>query len=233
MPVKEIAETGFEERDAAPPPWEGCYPTATAARLTGAPPAAFYALNRRGIIRRDAVAYNLFDFSDQPSRIGYGLTDLMLVKLLRGRRNQQLNPETLAQALRQLFREHGGVNNPAWQQAPLYVRGRQVYAGKPEDGAAAESVRHGRLQTLPARELFAPEALYLVPAPFRDYVEIDPAVRGGEPVLRHRFGILTSLLAAMHGNGKSCAEIAKSYAPIPQKAIEKAIEYEHWLDRVA
>lgn len=231
MPVKEIAETEFEERDD-PPPWEGCYPTATAARLTGAPPAAFYALNRRGIIRRDAVAYNLFDFSDRPSRIGYGLTDLMLVKLLRGRRNQQLNPETLAQALRQLFREHGGVNNPAWQQAPLYVRGRQVYAHNPED-RTAESGRGGRLQTRPARELFDPEALYLVPAPFRDYVEIDPAVRGGEPVLRHRLAILTSPLAAMHGRGKSCAEIAKSYAPIPQKAIEKAIEYEHWLDRVA
>lgn len=232
MPVKEIAESEFEERDAAPPSWEGCYPTATAARLTGAPPAAFYALTRRGIIRRDAAAYNLFDFSDRPSRIGYGLTDLMLVKLLRGRRNRQLNPETLTQALRQLFREHGGVNNPAWQQAPLYVQGRQVYAHNPED-RTAESGRGGRLQTRPARELFDPEALYLVPAPFRDYVEIDPAVRGGEPVLRHRLAILTSLLAAMHEGGKSCAEIAKSYAPIPQKAIEKAIEYEHWLDRVA
>ena len=229
MPVKEIAETAFMERDGAPP-WDGCYPTATAARLTGAPPSAFYALQRRGIIRRDAKAYNVFEFSDRPSRIGYGLTDLMLVKLLRGRRNQRLNPETLAQALRQLFQEHGGVNNPAWQQAPLYVQGRQVYAQKPAADAAGGG---GRLRTLPARELFDPEALHLVPTPFRDYVEINPAVRGGEPVLRHRLCVMTSLLAAIHGRGKSCAEIAESYAPIPQKTIEKAIEYEHWLDRVA
>ena len=232
MPVKEIAETEFMERDGAPP-WDGCYPVATAARLTGAPPAAFYALQSRGIIHRDATAYSLFAFSDRPSRIGYGLTDLMIVKLLRGRRNKRLNPETLAQALRQLFREHGGVNNPAWQQAPLYVQGRRVYAQKPAAEVAAAGGAAGRLWTLPARELFDPEALHLVPTPFRDYVEINPEVSGGEPVLRHRFCIMTSLLAAIHERGKSCAEIAKSYAPIPQKTIEKAIEYEHWLDRAA
>lgn len=231
MPVKEIAKTEFMERDGSSP-WDGCYPVATAARLTGAPPAAFYALQSRGIIRRDATAYSVFEFSDRPSRIGYGLTDLMIVKLLRGRRNKRLNPETLAQALRQLFREHGGANNPAWQQAPLYVQGRQVYAQKPAAAAAAAGAA-GRLRTLPARELFDPEALHLVPTPFRDYVEINPAVSGGDPVLRHRLCIMTSLLAAIHSGGKSCAEIAKSYAPIPQKAIEKAIEYEHWLDRVA
>lgn len=231
MTVKAIAATQCNESDSGRP-WDGCYPTTTAARLTGAPRSAFYALNRQGIIRRDAAAYSLFDPGDQPSRIGYGLTDLMIVKLLRGRRNKQLNPKALAQALRRLFQEHGGVNNPAWQQAPLYLHNRQVYAQKPDDWDAAAANCPGKNRTVPARELFHPEALSLVPLRFRDYVEIDPAVKGGEPVLRHRSCILTSLLAAMHDGGKSCSEIARRYISVPQNTIEKAVDYEHWLDRI-
>ena len=232
MSVKAIEAAQFNEIDSGYP-WDGCYPTTAAARLTGAPRSAFYALNRQGIIRRNAAAYNLFDPADRPSRIGYSLTDLMIVKLLRGRRNKQLNPHSLAQALRQLFQEHGGANNPAWQQAPLYRRGRQVYAQKPNDWAAAADKGPGKNQTLPARELFHPDALSLVPPPFRDYVAIDPAVQGGEPVLRHRLCILTSLLAAMHERGKSYSEIARQYPLVPQKTVAKAIEYEHWLDRIS
>ena len=218
--------------------WDGCYPVGQASRLTGVPRATLYAWKKQGIISPDAEAYSLFDFDEKPSRVGYSLTDLAIIKLLRGLRNKRLDRKTLAQALRQLLREHGGVNNPAWQQAQLYLSGKEVYAHKPDgwDGESEAKVagagRRGKRRVATPLDLFEEEALYLVPESFRAYVQVDPEIMGGDPMLR-RYYIPTSLLAAMYRQGTSYAEIARLYAPIPQKTLEKAIEYELNLDRVA
>ena len=81
-------------------------------------------------------------------------------------------------------------------------------------------------------DLFEEEAALLVPRDFRDYVEINPEVMDGQPVVKDT-RIPTSTLAMMAEQGISSTELASLYSPVPADTIEKAIQYERSLDRIA
>jgi uncharacterized protein (DUF433 family) len=53
---------------------------------------------------------------------------------------------------------------------------------------------------------------------------------GGQPVVRGT-RVPTSILAMLKAQGKSLKELTRLYSPIPKGAIEKAIEYEDFLDK--
>ena len=228
------SKTGIS-KGSAPPAWDGCYPTGQASRLTGVPRSTLNKWKRDGLIFPHAEAYSLFDLSDKPSRTGYGLTDLTVMRLLRGLRDKRIDRKMMAGALRELFLRNGGVNGPAWRQAPLYLRGREVYLDGP-DGLLGDNEKampgSGEILETTVANLFEEDTLWLVPERFRDHVVIDPEVMGGEPVVKNT-RLMTSLILAMLKHGQTPAEIANHYAPIPSESIEKAIEYEHWLDRIA
>ena len=52
---------------------------------------------------------------------------------------------------------------------------------------------------------------------------------GGQPVVRGT-RLPTSILAILKEKGKTLRDIARLYSPIPKRTIEKAIEYETFLD---
>lgn len=58
-----------------------------------------------------------------------------------------------------------------------------------------------------------------------EYVEINPEVMGGQPVIRDT-RVPTSILATLREQGKSIAELVRLYQPVSRKLIVKALEYE-------
>ena len=94
------------------------------------------------------------------------------------------------------------------------------------------ATKYGQKLMLRPLELFEEEAGILIPKDFAEYVEIDPNVMDGQPVVRNT-RIPTSTLAMMAEQGISHTELAALYSQVPVETIEKAIQYEHSLDRVA
>jgi uncharacterized protein (DUF433 family) len=73
------------------------------------------------------------------------------------------------------------------------------------------------------------DASIIVPPQFRKYVQVKPKIMGGEPVIRDT-RIPTATIVALLAN-HDISELKKLYKRIPPEKIEKAIEYEKYLDR--
>ena len=73
------------------------------------------------------------------------------------------------------------------------------------------------------------EGSLLIPKDYRAYVEIDPTIMGGQPVV-HGTRVPTSILGMLKKQGRTVPELARLYFPIPRITIAKAIEYEAFLD---
>ncbi len=73
------------------------------------------------------------------------------------------------------------------------------------------------------------EASIIVPPQFRKYVQVKPEIMGGEPVIRDT-RIPTATIVALLAN-HDIDELKKLYRRISPDKIEKAIEYERYLDR--
>ncbi len=80
-------------------------------------------------------------------------------------------------------------------------------------------------------ELVEEEGALLVPKQFSEYIEINPDVMDGEPVIKDT-RVPTSILATMSAEGMPITELAELYSPISAIAIEKAIEFEENIEEV-
>lgn len=208
--------------------WNGYYSTSQVARLAGIPGSTLYKWKRKGIVRPTVQIFS----GDKLVEEGYSYADLAIIKLLRGLRNKQINLRSLAIVLRHLFDRLGSFNNPEWELSHIYILGKEVYAQKPDEWDTTVATRHGQKLMLRFAELFEEEAGILVPKDFENYVEINPDIMDGQPVVRNT-RLPTATLAMMHQQGSSYSELAELYAPIPRRTIQKAIEYELNLDKAA
>ena len=68
-----------------------------------------------------------------------------------------------------------------------------------------------------------------MPPQFRKYVQVKPEVMGGEPVIRDTRLPTATVVALLVKH--DIDELKKLYRRIPPESIEKAIEYERYLDR--
>ena len=69
----------------------------------------------------------------------------------------------------------------------------------------------------------------LLPEGFSNCISIQPNVMSGEPVLRNT-RIPTATVAAKFKKGVSIDRLTELYDPIPRQCIERAIEYEKYLN---
>jgi len=214
------------------PEWQGFYPTSQVSRLARVPRRTLYEWRRRGIIAPSIALRNEHgDIVDA----GYSYADLAIIKIMRALRDDQLDLASVHIALRHLF-DRLGPPSQGWAYAHVYIKDNSVYAEKQDEWDITAATQFGQKTARPLfgnmfeelLELEEPGAI-LVPEDFRRYVEIDPSVMGGEPVVKNT-RIPTSILAAQRGRGKSLAQLARAYRPVAKKAIAKAIEYEEFLD---
>ena len=205
--------------------WDGFYSTAQVARLAGVPRSTLYAWKKKGIIGPSIAVHS----EDKLVEEGYSYADLAIIRLLRGLKDKQLTRKSLIVALRHLLERFGSFDNRRWEQAHLYVLDKEVYAQKPDEWDATVATRGGQRLLLTPPQLFEEEAGILIPKSFRDYVEIDPKIMDGLPVVANT-RIPTTTLAMMHEQGVSFSELADLYFPIPRETLEMAVEYERSLD---
>ena len=78
-------------------------------------------------------------------------------------------------------------------------------------------------------DLFEEEASLLVPRDFAAFVEINPDIMQGMPVIRNT-RIPTSVVSMMAEQGTDLDELEVLYAPTPRISLERAIDFERILD---
>lgn len=207
--------------------WQGFYSTTQVSRLAGIPKRTLYAWKTKGIIAPSVQIIGAAGVKEE----GYSYADLAIIKLMRGLRDRQLNLRSVAVALRHLFDRFGPPSGPQWQNAHVYLTGKVVDAQKPDNWGVTVATMGGqkRMEVI-VGELFEEEAALLVPRSFADYVEIDPNVMEGMPVVRNT-RIPTSVLAMMDDQGASLDELEDLYAPTPRDFLRMGVEFERTLDK--
>ena len=211
--------------------WQGFYSTPQVARLTQVPLSTLYDWKARKII---SPSMRVMDGKNQVLD-GYSYADLTIIKILRALREDKLDLRHAGIALRHLW-ERLGQPSHGWADAQVFIVGSRIYAVKQDDWETTVATQFG--QKIEAR-LFGDlidilqepkeEGSLLVPKDYRLYVEIDPAIMGGQPVV-HGTRVPTSILGMLKKQGRTVTELAKLYFPIPRTTIAKAIEYEAFLD---
>jgi len=172
----------------------------------------------------------------QVEDVGFSYADLTIIKIMKAYREEQFDLKSIVMALQHLF-ERLGPPRTGWADAKVYVFGNKIFAHKPDAWDVTAATQGGtRVETRVFGDLFSElreleeEGEILVPSAFRPYVEIDPAIMGGEPVVRDT-RLPTSILLDLKEKGRTLAQIARLYEPISRKFIEKAIEFEEYLSQ--
>ena len=206
--------------------WEGFYSTTQVSRLAGIPRRTLYDWKKRGIVTPSVQ----FIDGEQVVDEGYSFADLAIIKLMRGLRTKRLNLRSVVAALRHLYERFGPPTREGWTDTHVYIVGKDVYAQGQDEWDTTVANKHGqRAETLVLGGLCEEEAAILIPKGFELYVEIDPNVMGGQPVVKGT-RILTSTIAMMSDQGASLSELENLYDPIPRQTIDKSIQYEKTLD---
>lgn len=211
--------------------WQGFYSTAQVSRLAQFPLSTLYEWKRRGIITPDIEVTN--EHGDVVDH-GYSYADLTIIKIMRAAGDERLDLKSVHTTLSHLF-ERLGPPSRGWADAKVYLVGNRVFAEKSDEWDVTAATQSGqkaerRLFGDMFEELKALEepGAILIPKDYRAFVQINPAIMGGDPVVRNS-RIPTSMLVMLWNRGKSLSELAKLYR-IPKRFIEKAIDYERFLD---
>jgi len=213
--------------------WQGLYSTSQVSRLARIPVSTLYEWRRRRIIRPSLEFISKGLVADE----GYSYSDLTLIRILKALRDKHLDFDSAAKALRHMY-ERLGPPNKGWANEKVYVVGNRIYVDKPDEWEITDATELGQkiMETL-FSDIFEElrdmdeEASIIVPPHFRKYVQVKPEIMGGEPVIRDT-RIPTSTIVALLAN-HDINELKKLYRRIPPEKIEKAIEYESYLDRQA
>lgn len=219
------------KRVAVSDKWQGLYSTAQVSRLARIPVSTLYEWRRRSIIRPSLELIEGGSVADE----GYSYSDLTLVRIIKALRDKHLDFDSAATALRHMY-ERLGPPDSGWVNERVYVLGNRIYVDRPDPYAVTDATQLGQkvMETLfgnlfeELREMDK-EASIIVPPQFRKYVQVKPEVMGGEPVIRDT-RIPTATIVALLAN-HDIAELKKLYRRIPPEKIDKAIEYEQYLDR--
>jgi len=212
---------------------QGFYSTSQVSRLARIPTSTIYEWRRRGIIRPSLELVEGGLLADE----GYSYSDLTLIRIIKALRDRHLDFDSAAKALRHLY-ERLGPPDRGWANEKVYVIGNRIYVDRPDEWQVTDATELGqKVMEMLFGDLFEElregdeEASIIVPPQFRKYVQVKPEVMGGEPVVRDT-RIPTATLVALLAN-HDINELKKLYRRIPPEKIEKAIEYERYLDREA
>jgi len=211
--------------------WQGLYNTAQVSRLARIPVSTLYEWRRRKIIRPSLEYVDKGLVADE----GYSYSDLTLIRILKALRDKHLDFDSAARAIRHMY-ERLGPPDKGWAKEKVYIVGNRIYVDRPDQWEITDATELGQkvMETLfgdlfdELREMDE-EASIIVPPQFRKYVQVKPDIMGGEPVIRNT-RIPTGTIIALLVN-HDIMELKRLYKRIPPEKIDKAIEYERYLDR--
>jgi uncharacterized protein (DUF433 family) len=213
--------------------WQGFYTSSQVSRLTGVPLATLNEWRRRKIVRPSLQLVQEDLIADE----GYSYADVTLIRVLRALREHRLTFDSAGKALRHMY-ERLGPPGRGWANERVYVEGNRIYVDRPHDewGATDATQLGQKVEPILFGDLFEElrqmdeGASILVPSKFQQYVQINPAVMGGEPVIRNT-RVPTAVVRVMLQKYKTVDRLARIYRTISKEALSKALEYEAYLDR--
>ena len=216
--------------------WQGFYTTAQVAHLTGIPLETLYRWKRQDVIRpsarvEDATTGAVIDE-------GYSYADLTIIRILRALRERQLDLRSAVIALRHLYARLGPPEN-GWADAQVFITNRRIFVVAPDGWPMTDATRLG--QTVETRlmgdlldelrDLGRGQSI-VVAREYRAYVQIDPEVMLGRPVIRGT-RVPTAMVASLMERYHNIDTVAKLYRPIKREAIVAAYRYEQSLNALA
>ena len=215
--------------------WQGFYSTRQVSRLARVPLSTLYNWKERGI---SVPSVEVVDKDGYVVEEGYSYTDLTIIKIMRALREDRLDLSSVGIALRHMY-ERLGPPSEGWSDANVYIVGSKIFAEKSDEWHTTSATGFGqRVATRLFGDLFPllreqeEEGSILVPRDYSEYVEINPSIMGGQPVVRNT-RIPTSLFPTLLAKGKSIDDLIRLYYPISRETIEKTVEFEKYLDSAA
>ena len=215
--------------------WQGFYSTPQVSRLARVPLSTLYNWKERAVI---TPSVEVVDKDGYVVEAGYSYADLTIVRIMRALREDRLDLTSVGVALRHMY-ERLGPPSEGWSDASVYIVGNKIFAEKSDEWQTTSATGFGqRVATrlfgdlLPMLQEQEEEGSILVPRGYTAYVEIDPSIMGGQPVVRNT-RIPTSLFPTLLAKGKSIDDLIRLYYPIPRETIEKTVEFENYLDSAA
>ncbi|MGD0794513.1 MAG: hypothetical protein ABR958_02810 [Dehalococcoidales bacterium] len=130
-----------------------------------------------------------------------------------------------------------GYPSKRWVEARIWVEAKEVFVYDSKDTWDTTDVTRGHQKV--AEFIFGKEFTLLkeradallIPSQFMDYVEIDPSIQNGLPIILDTT-ILTSVIHKIKIQGYEFSEINEMYPFIQRSKLIGAEEYETYLDKV-
>lgn len=157
----------------------------------------------------------------------YTYHDLLLIRLIARLKDQGIRPKNIKTAL-DTIRFMSGGDRDAWLRATIYVTDGVIVAILPEKPVWNPiAVSHGpqRMAVVFFPELIAELKEQLVPHERFPYIEVDPAVLGGAPVIKGTRVSVKAVLSVLEAG----EDPTKAYPDLTSKEVENAREYEEFL----
>ena len=211
----------------------GFYPRAVASRLARVPPWVLLQWDKKGIV------VPTIRLTDERKRIidGYdfeGLVYLRLVRMLRGEQKKPFPMRKIVTAVK--FLSTLGPPGPPWEDYRIYTDGPDIYVEPKGTAYPTISATKGSMAWT---ELFGKEFeqfrsrsdTLLIPFPFAPWVEINPKVRNGMPVIIGT-GIETAMIHRLIQQGYRPFEIVKDYPYVSREQVIHGDRFEKCLDWV-
>ena len=209
----------------------GFYSVAQASRITRVPKSTLYDWKSLGIIVPSVQVFKHGKVDIE----GYSYADLTIIRITRALRQDRLTLDSVGIALSHLF-DRLGPPSKGWADANVYIEGNKIYAEKKDNWGTTAATQFGqKVETRLFGDLFTElrdceePGEILVPRDLVPFVEINPNKMGGQPVVRGT-RLPTAMVAALRDMGNSIAEIVRLYMTVSRQFIEKAIEYENYLN---
>ena len=161
--------------------WPGFYTARDVARLAQIPSRTLYEWQQRKIIKPSLE----LEGDDGKTIQGYTYADLVMIRILRALREDQIDFKSAAIAIDHLFARLGPPNR-GWADAHVYFRGSRIYAWKPDPWDVTEATAMGqKVETRVFGDLFPKlrrieEGISIVvPEQYWGQVDINPRVKDG------------------------------------------------------
>lgn len=210
---------------------QGFYTPAEASRIAQVPQWTVNSWRRGGIVIPSV------EWIDEIQKVhsGHTFETVVFLRLIRMLREKYITLIESVKAVKRL-RERFGPPSKKWANVKIWVVQKDVYVYDDRDGWDSTVVTRGHQKV--AEFFFGEEFRYLkersdallIPEQFLEFVEIDPAIKNGLPIVLNT-SVPTSLIHGLSQRGYKYTDIHEMYPFIPNKKIVGAEKYEKYLDR--
>ncbi len=210
----------------------GFYTSAEASRIARVPRWTLNSWHRAGVV---IPSVEWVDEQDK-SHMGHTFETLVFLRLIRMLREKHITLITSVKVVKSL-RDRFGPPGKRWADAKIFTEHGVVYVSDRDEWKTTVATRgHQKL----ADFLFGDEFIHLrdradallIPRQFMNYVEIDPSVRNGLPIVLDT-SVMTSVIHSYRQQGYKYNEVHDMYPFILKRTIIGADEYEGFLDKAS